>query len=349
MTDGTYNSTNPRFSRRWWLEQIHTLIWVVIVTLLVWVFADSQFTQRRDVAVTIHFIAATGSDLAILSTNDMEVHLTVEGNSRSLDEFEKRAKGSRIDIDVTALPAGRQQVLVPVEELLRRNGDFTKSGLNLMASKPASVPLHLDKMVTRRVPVVLNSTGATVVGEPVLTPSHVSIRIAQSRWQQIVQQTDQAVLKTKLVDLQKRETGKPVELTAEIDPQIAGIPVAPQRSNVDVKLQIENTSDTYTFGVNVRVLVWPTWQEKDNFWKEYQLVRADDLEWRPQITVTGSRQDLERLKANEKDVIAFIMVTDEDRKPVSWNKRSVTVHFPQDVNVQMTKAPTVNFRLEKRQ
>jgi hypothetical protein len=85
----------------------------------------------------------------------------------------------------------------------------------------------------------------------------------------------------------------------------------------------------------------------DTTWKEFQFVRQDPLEWRKQIQVAGPRQDLEKLKAREQEVTAFITLTDEDKKPTSWTTRIVTVSFPPDLAVKLapTENPTVQFKM----
>ena len=44
---GRYRSESQRFSRPWWTEGFKTLLWVAVVTVLIWVYADMRFTDHR--------------------------------------------------------------------------------------------------------------------------------------------------------------------------------------------------------------------------------------------------------------------------------------------------------------
>ena len=48
------------------------------------------------------------------------------------------------------------------------------------------------------------------------------------------------------------------------------------------------------------------------------------------------------------DVQAYLVLTDDDKKPVSWWSRQVEVRLPQKLNLSLLGAPpTVTFKLEK--
>ena len=122
-------------------------------------------------------------------------------------------------------------------------------------------------------------------------------------------------------------------------PAIGGQPVQLQQSTVKVDVRVHTLTNETSLFVNVRVVEPISWlSPTDNTWKEYQLVRRDSLEWRKEITVTGPRQDLDALKKREQEVTAFITLTEEDKKPVSWNVRTVTVCFPPDLQVKLAPA-----------
>ena len=68
-----YSPELPRFTRHWWLGLLRNSIWIVVVTALVWIYADMEFTEAKDFTTTIHFGAAPNSKLSLSSRNDAEV------------------------------------------------------------------------------------------------------------------------------------------------------------------------------------------------------------------------------------------------------------------------------------
>jgi hypothetical protein len=141
------------------------------------------------------------------------------------------------------------------------------------------------------------------------------------------------------------DPSKPFQV--EVIPQISGLPVEPDQPTVRVRAKIHQLTETREITVPVQVLQPPSWLEDDT-WREYTLSRKDRAEWRVTLTVTGPRADLDRLKLKPDSVRAYITLTDEDRKPVSWLTRQVEVQLPQGMNLQLSVAPpTVTFKLEK--
>ena len=340
-------TSSQRFSRPWWAEQVKNFSWVIVVSVLIWIYADMEFTENKDFKMALHFKTTPVSKLVLLSDNDIELTFRARGNHGSLEKFEdlKKRGGNRMEIDVSDFQPDVAQS-VSVEDLLPRDSDFAKSGLTVTSASQKQVQFSLDRLVSHEVPVKLDYTGATV-SEPVLTPKTMQVEVAQSRWEQIRQENANPVLLTEPVNLQKVDTSKPLKLM--VLPAIGSVGVQlPEKHEVEVKVQVKTLTEQIALDINVRVVEPVSWlSPTDNTWKEFEFVRKDPLEWRKQVQVTGPRQDLEMLKAREQEVTAFVTLTDEDKKPVSWNMRTVTVCFPPDLQVKLAPSenPTVQFKM----
>lgn len=336
-----------RFSRSWWFQQTRNMLWVAVVTVLIWIYADMEFTEVRDFTVTLHFQAPPNSKMVLESPNDIEVIFRARGNRNSLDKFENSRKvhGGRIEIDLTSYKPGDN--VVPAEELLEKDVDFSKSGLSVVSGAPSLVQFRLDQLIAvPDVRVELDYVGATLARPPVLTPNTMTIHVPQSQWLRLRQDLPEPVLKTEQVNLQKIATDQPI--VVEILPTIGNVNVLLLQPTVRAEVQVKTITETMAMNVNVRVVEPVSWLgAKNNTWKEFELVRKDTLEWRKQIVVTGSKKDLEALKAREQEIVAFVTLTEEDKKPVSWNMRNVTICFPPDIPVKLApgETPTVQFKL----
>lgn len=340
-----YSPDVKRFGRPRWTEAVKAMLWVAVVTVLIWVYADMRFTDHRTVTVTLRLIAPAASRMALIAANDAivdgidtRVQFKVEGSREQLDRFEREYQDSML-WDVTRdYDAG--QHAVNVREVLNADPQIAERGLRVISTEPASVPIRLDSLVHQTVPVELAVSGADLAEPPSAPP--VGVTVPQGLWEQIAAKGP-AVLKTKEVDLSGRATGQ-VEVTFEIFPEIAGVPVRLDQNTVKATLDIRQRTAKKNLVVTVRVLMLPDWDDLRN----YELVRKDALEWRPEITVSGPKTDLDKLDA--KDVEAYIVLREDDRKPMeTWAARAVTIRFPPNLQVQLDRAPPeVSFRLDKR-
>lgn len=340
-----YRSNVPRFSRPWWPEGVKTLLWVAGVTILIWVYADMRFTDHRTLTVALRLVAPATSRTAILGANnapteavETNVEFKVEGSREQLDRLEREYRDT-VTWDVTRnYEPGAHAV--SVREILDADLKIAQRGLRIISAAPAAIDIRLEPLLRQVVPVELVVSGADLSEPPQAPP--VGVLVPRNLWEQITAKGP-AVLKTKEVDLSGRPTGK-VEVTFEIFPEIAGVPVRLEQETVKVSLDIRQRTAKKDLTVTVRVMTLPDWDDLKN----YDLVRKDALEWRPEITVTGSKTDLDKLDA--KDVEAYVVLREDDRKPTeTWISRAVTIRFPPGLTVQLDGAPPqVSFRLDKR-
>ncbi|MCJ7544963.1 MAG: hypothetical protein MUP47_10470 [Phycisphaerae bacterium] len=342
---GRYKLDVQWLRRPRWTAGVRTALWVAVVTVLIWVYADMRFTDHRTLTATLRLVAPAASQMALIAANDAivdavdtRVQFKVEGSREQLDRFEREYQDSVLwDVTRDYTPG---QHTVNVREALSADPQIAERGLRVISAEPASVPFRLDSLVHQTVPVELGVSGADLAEPPSAPP--VGVTVPQGLWDQIVAKGP-AVLKTKEVDLSGRPTG-PVEVTFEIFPEIAGVPVRLDQNTVKATLDIRQRTAKKNLVITVRVLVLPDWDDLRN----YELVRKDALEWRPEITVSGPKTDLDKLDA--KDVEAYIVLREDDRKPMeTWAARAVTIRFPPNLQVQLDRAPPqVNFRLDKR-
>lgn len=330
-----------RFSRLWWLARIRGAAWVVLVTTFLWIWADVEFTDEMEMSATLQLSTAPSSNLVLLSKSRVRVSFKVQGRQRSLEQLQQRLQSP--DAVVKYVVSEGEEDL-SVRDILNRDRMIVGEGLTVLSSSPNNVAVRLDrKIYLPDIPVQFEYKGAH--GSKVeIDPPKMGIHVAQSDWQAILRVEPSPVLKTKQVDLKSVvDPSKPFQV--EVIPQIAGLAVEPDQPTVRVSVKIVTLTEQQEIVVPVQVLQPPSWLE-DGTWKEYSLSRQTRTEWRVTLTVSGPRADLDRLKP--ESVRAYITLTDEDKKPVSWLTRQVDVQLPGDLNLRLLGTPpTVTFKLEK--
>jgi hypothetical protein len=344
----------PRFSRQWWIDSVKISVWVVIVTVLVWVYADMEFTQTADVALTVR-LNTDGSKEAVLTSENpiREVTFQLRGSRSDLDKFVKKFRGQIVDLDLSSRPGFRPGLDQEIDsvDVLENVSEVTELGLRVVSGRPAKIrDINVEKLEPRNLPVEFIYKGVELDVVPI---AEVEVKAPESRWGVIPGKSSIRTIEKDLTDL---PIGEPQDVSFQLIAAIGAEPVelAKSEMTVSVKVVRRTAAATETIPITVRIVSPAEWSEEgQGVWTQYTLVRKDRIEWRTKITVTGPRKDIDILKTDKtKTIDAYIILTDSDTEPIdSWSSRPVTLRFPPDLQIQLASGqtePTVQFRLEKR-
>lgn len=346
-----YTPTEPRFSARWWLDGMRNALFIGAITLMIWVYADMEFTDDKDFQATVVLSTANSTDLLLLSPRAVEVSFKLRGTRSTLATFQRQLDNLRrqVSYDVSrGYGAGKEDVRT--DDVLNHALGLSRLGLSILSTTPTQVSFELDQRVSQLARVELDASGATLAGEAKIEPAEITLRLAASDLKALRKDlpTDEPiVIKTRKLDLRTAPINVPYTTEAEILPPPAQYPVELDTKTVQVTMQIDQRTDVKDLRVAVQLRQPYTWAGDDT-WDDYQLVMKDALEWQPQIKVQGARKDLDRLRP--EDVEAHVTLTGDDKTPVaSWLARQVVIRFPKGMDVQLVgDAPTVHFKLEPR-
>jgi hypothetical protein len=335
-----------RFSKEWWLQLLRDLFWIVLVTILIWIYADMEFTDEVRVNATLVLSTENAPRLTLVSPAEYDITFSLSGSRTSLEQFRRdlAARGSLLEYDVTGYTIGK--TVAPTDVLLSEAAGLRERGIAVEMTDPPGIPIKLDRLEQiKNVPVYLQTTGATLVAPP--EPGKVDLLVPTGRWTEIQARLagQSPRLETTQVDLSPLPPGQPKDIRAEIIPEIAGLPVHPVRDQVTFTVEIVNPEVQREMQVVVQVLAPSGWVGPDDpTWEQYVLVKNPAFDWRPKIKVIGAQKDMK-----SENITAYIELTDEDKKPVeSWLERDVTIHFARDTTLKLLGAPPkVQFRLEK--
>lgn len=334
------------FSRQWWLAKAHTAFWVVLATLLIWIYADMEFTDEAKLKANLSLGTGGSKTVVLLGETQFDLSFTLSGSKTALVQFrhDLTAKGSVLSYDVSQEYAPGE-ALVQTAALLEKAAGLARRGIAIKDIQPEAIPVKLDRLIViPDVPVDLDAQGATfqLKGE---TPK-VELRVAESRWK-IIQERLKGQpprLRTVPVDMEELAPDKPV--VAEINPVLEAQPVTPARKTVTFHVEVISSRMTEDIPVTVKLLCPANWSEASNAtWQEYVFVPNAVSNWRPRLALEGDPKDLK-----PENVQAYIELTDDDKKATAaWLTRDVVVSFPPEVRLRpVGPAPKVQFRLEKR-
>jgi len=342
-----HEETVRRFSRRWWLGEIHNLFWIALATVLIWIYADMQFTDEIKLSARLVLNTGESRSVALLSADEYNLTFELSGSQSSLERFRRELtdKGSVLTYDVSQ-SYGPGDIIVSAADLLSRAAKLKDMGISVKSVDPEAIAIKLDSLVRLAdVPVELDATNVNLETPP--AAQKVDVLVPDSLWQKVRPEIKNSPkLKTKPVDLGNLKPGKPVEVTAEILPFIEGIRVKLPVETVVFTVEVRNPTETMDIPVSVQIIAPAAWAEPGNTtWQQYELVRQAAADWRPTLKIVGMKKNL-----LPENVRAYVVLTENDKKPVeSWLEREVIVSFTPGMNLRLQgPAPKVKFRLAKR-
>lgn len=354
----SYHRNPKRFTRHWWIDTAQTFFWVAVVTILVWVYADMEFTDEESLKATLMLVVARDSDLKVLSKSEVQLDFRIKANRKILDKFKQwlNARGGVVEYDVSQR-YGPGEYEVSTAEMLKAAAGRRARGatLTVLPSSTPTVTVQLDRLLRRTLPVEFACTGAELDKPAKLSPAEVTIRVGQADWRKIEAEwpktahpSDTPVLTTVSENLAAVAAGVETSRTVRIVGLIAGVKVTPEPREVTATFTVIRRTGTKEITVAVGVKMPHTWCEDDT-WIRYKLVRKDADEWLAKITISGPQKHVEQLIAPGK-VTAYVVLTDGDKKPVdSWLSRPVVIELPHDLEVKLVgELPTVSFKLVER-
>jgi hypothetical protein len=329
------------------------IFWVALVTILLWVYADLEFTDTIDMTVTLKLNTGKSENVVILSETEHEITFKITGSRFRIEEFRREltSRGNELSYNVAG-DYGKEKKPRPVSsaELIARAAAANKldpEGLTVHSAVPDSVQLHVDSIQEiPDVPVKLSYKGAELNAPP--QPVKVKVLVPSSSEATVRARLEEPdfALETVQAELGAYQPGEH-EIAANVNPMVGDVrlhSVVPQ--SVTFRITIVNPTQMKPVKVPINIVTPSKWGEKgDTTWKDYMLVISPDSNLRPELQITGPEQHLK-----PENVRAFVVLTDVDKKPVeSWLDREVIVTFAPGTNLRYQGAPIkIKLRLEKR-
>ncbi len=332
------------------MQSLRTALWVVVIVLLVWVYADIHFTDEQEVTAVLHLHTKSDNGMVLLSERRIPVTFRIEGNRYYRERFINRLVKNKSVLEFDVAGAKEYE---PGEEYQERTANllsklaiFRNSSLGIISAVPARIDIRVDKMILLPdVPVEFKYIGAVLAGVPEIEPARINLRLPESQRQKITPET--LKLMTLTVDLSGKAAGttETVNIDVLTPPNLNYAKIEPQK--VTVTFKVGQQTENKKFTVTVNYLPPVAWLTGDTSSK-YQLEVKSPEDRTRVITVTGNRIDLQKLSADE--IHAYVVLTDSDLKPSTWLDGEVNVQFPPGLKIRLTNKPVppVSYRVVKR-
>ena len=331
-----------RYSRQWWICSARSAFWIVVVTLMIWVYADLEISEPREFTVTFRLTMDKNTEAQLMGVQEWPVTFSVKGPRRELARFERWLvdNGDVVTVDVSEYAVAGHDV--PIRQLLSRAPEVLRLGLEVQAVTPEQVAFRIEALESRMLPVVFDHDNATVE-DVAIEPAEIAVIAPTSVWETIDQNNPEPKIMTRQEDLGLSTSFDLQTRTIPLVSSVGEIPITLSQTSADVTFRIIDQEGTKKYDVSVGSM-------DHDIRETHQLVKRDpDTAWNVTIMVAGNERDLNRLKV--EDIQAFVVLTEEDKSAGDrWIKRNVLVRLPEDLDVDWIKQNiSVQFKLLPRE
>lgn len=331
------------------LEKLKSAAVVVIITFMIWFAADQNVKEERSYPVTVRIVSETADRYAAIVEipHQITFNVTLDARRRRLQEFSDLVNGKPVFEAVVTRdeePSSKPRVMSArdVLNLVKEIDDF---GIGYISRvDPAGVTVLIDDYRTVndvRVEPIYGELKVTATPEP----TKVSVRLPGF----LAEKLRQEPVATADAEQRIRAASRPdgtfnvaVPLTLPILkslPPDAGIKILPV-SEVVIAGRIEALTTTKRKGP-----IQITWSIPDQVQRDYRIVAELDSNFRPDIDVSGPKDQIDQL--DPREIRAFVDVFAADaEKPGQTIRRQVQFVLPPGFSLSPGPPYELVFHLE---
>ncbi|MGH7242199.1 MAG: hypothetical protein ACREJD_02140 [Phycisphaerales bacterium] len=312
------------------IERLKTISLVSIITILVWVFAEAESLQRRDVRFTLQFVSDAPDERAIQADDSFRGNIAI-GFSGSASAFVSAEELSRagpltLAIGSGGIPSTPGEYVVSLREAMRSDPALRKLGLTIDRVEPATVRVHVEAMEVRTARVIVDVGESELDGVPEVKPPIVKVYLP-SDVAGAAGYAPEVYAKIRPDDLARllagrRETVSQVQLelpialknkrAARIDPPTASVTLAVRKRQSSLELT----------GVPVQVRMAPGELSR------WDVTIPEQDRFIPKVTVSGPADLIDRVKRGEYKVAGSVNLSFEDLEKGITQKEVVFSELP---------------------
>jgi|TARA_R110000782_G_scaffold45706_2_gene101276 hypothetical protein len=324
---------------------VRTVILVTVITLLVWLLAESRTVRSQVSELSPRLTAGTTSELLMRPAPNFSwpeaFKVTLTGSTAGLDQVARSLQGQvplRLGIEVPATPGVHE---IDLREVLRRLEVIMAAGVGVVEVSPDRLRVEVDAVSTVSLPVrVISPDGVAFDGRgtPTAVPNTVRATgpagvLARLQGAEALVTLDAATVagltpgELETVRLRAEVPDDPDRWMTVFDPEF-----------VDVVLTLKSRTQSLVLGaMPVQVLVAPG---EVGRWRITLQAGAQDLVG---VEVTGPSDQIERLRSGEVVPTALISLGFDELERGVESKRAQIQGLPP--GVQVSPGSDLNVRL----
>lgn len=246
----------PVTRRDKWIEFGKTMLWVVPLTALIWIWAEREqiaYSTIVNVPIDVQH-AAPDRMVTTLFPLDERISIDVRGPRASIEALRASlAAGGNAVVITLSDPTSSEGEIYQLAELIGRNEVFTKNAVDVLKTLPA-VKIRVEEKVSRAVPVIVRAEDKAI-GSFEFQPATVNIEGPKRVIDAL--RDDQAVVFAEVSKFAGQKVGQHEDSVIVHPPADVGeVTVLPDR--VKAKVTIERVEEKIIPSIPVAIII-PSW------------------------------------------------------------------------------------------
>ncbi len=324
-------------------EKIRTLFTVIVLSCLIWVYADQITTEYMTAPVTLEVAPAGGSNLIVklISPQNGQIEVTFAGPRARLERLKNDLQG-KFKFIYYVTPEKKFEPIITKDtiEIIRSQLKEMYPTITVSAVNIPRIKIAVDKYIYVHMPVKVIA-GTITSSEPVIIPNRVKVKLPLSVYKKL--SDEQKVITIDIEpELRKHIQNQEIDREFPIPQQLAGQAIETEPTRVRVKLKIKQQFARKEIKRPIQVLLPVGLESK-------YIVELRDKEII--VPVIGPVDLINNLK--DQDVVPYIELVPADlaRSGNSYFPRRVKFLLPEGIQLDESKLPRqpeVDFRLIER-
>jgi hypothetical protein len=322
---------------------VKTIVWVVPLTLLIWVYAEQQ--QQVALPYVQASFEVRSSDpnrtVTLISPKEKQIECDLWGPHSNLEHVRDSLTVNNplmIDIDAST-PLGQQSI--PTLQKIENNSRFRDEGITVEKASPDYIQVFIDKLETKEVPIEAPS-GLLSLQSATFTPATVNITGPAT----VLEKGGLSVVAdiAGLPILNSPGQHAPVAVPLVLMPADSRDQVNLSANTVQATLSVKDADVPYT-ATNVPVNIVAT----PDFLNRYKVVFDDPLmaQLYPSIALVGPPEQIEQLSTKQVSPIAALEIDNDDVKAPK-TKKLMILNLPPGVRLAPGQDPEISFTVMER-
>jgi len=315
------------------MEHVKTALLVTLVTVVIWVFSESESLTSRPVRVEASFDIEPKDDRSLRVIDPAwkeRIDAAIEGTTAAVSEAETVLRRPvRFQLGAPGIPTDLGEHAVDLATALRGLPDLQGKPVTIVRADPATIRVRVDQLATRELKVVVDApAGTRFDGLPEARPATIKISLPESD-ARLLDESAVAFARlnpetlTRIVP-GRRETISNVSV--EPPPLVTGprTRLSPQR--VDVDLTLQSRTGTLTLAsVPVFILIAAVEYER------WDIAVAPEDRFITDVKVSGPSAEIDKIRRGETRVTAKVELTFDELERAISSKEAIFTQVPTEL------------------
>ena len=331
----------PEFSiERPVISSLRNIAFVLIVTCLIWLFAESESLRPLQSPAEIVFVTEPGSDRIIDVPDGVDVtggkvraRIELDGGAAAIDKAERVLRRPLVlSPGMEGVPRESGDRLIRLYDAVRAFPELRALGVTIRKVDPQDVRVIIDEMETRQLKVAAVVDSDEVDGVIEVRPPVVTIRLPKSEASKLTEAStvtarlDAEVVRSLARGRRQSVPGVPLTLPPEIAAS-THVSIEPRAVDVSLTMKLQTRAITLA-SVPVHLRMAPG---ELNKW-DVEIPEQD--RFITDVTLTGTLEGIKAIEDKSSPVIATVALSFEELERGVATKEVVFLDLPSGVKAE---------------